>query len=142
MIGGYSEEEERRLRNARGSGTGASAGVELDVSEALRELEAASDSRGIASSLQKVAAKRLLILIGEGKVGGGDLVRLLGLVSDRIDGKVADKVDISVSSRDSIISSVRTLVLERVLSYEAGCAELEANGISSDGILEAEVMDG
>ena len=100
------------------------------------------DWAGIASSLQKVAAKRLLILIGEGKVGGGDLVRLLGLVSDRIDGKVANKVDISVSSRDSIISSVRTLVLERVLSYEAGCAELEANGISSDGILEAEVIDG
>lgn len=138
MIGGYSEEEERRLRSVRGSGA---ASDELDVSEALRELESAVDSRGVASSLQKVAARRLLMLIGEGKVGGGDLVRLLGLVSDRIDGKVADKVDINVSSRDSIISSVRTLVLERVLTYEAGCAELEANGISSDGILDAVVID-
>lgn len=136
---GYSEEEERRLRGVRSP---AAAVEEMDVSEALRELESASDSRGIASSLQKVAARRLLLLIGEGKVGGGDLVRLLGLVSDRIDGKVADKVDISVSSRDSIISSVRTLVLERVLSYEAGCLELEANGISSEGVLDVEVIDG
>lgn len=69
------------------------AAVESDVQEAMEALDAALDSKEIALAMRKVVAKRLLKMVGENKVGAGDLVKLLGMTSDRVDGKVADKVE-------------------------------------------------
>lgn len=47
----------------------------------------------IAEILRPAVARSLLERLRDGEVGSGDLVKMLGMLSDRIDGKVAEKVE-------------------------------------------------
>ena len=83
----------------------------------------------------KYVTARLLRLIGDGKVGGGDLVRLMGMLNDRVDGKVADRVEVSGEVKEERSITVR---------FVRGGAEMSKDALGGlvDGGRAAEVVDG
>lgn len=96
MVFGDEDELGKRLA-AREHIARESAGYEIDIEEALVELDRASDAKEGFLALQKPALRRLAILMGEGRIGAADLIKLSGMIADRVDGKVKDKVEVSGS---------------------------------------------
>ena len=126
---GFSLEEERRLRQLAVSAKVASA--EGDVEDAIKALDTAMDSRDISIVMQKVVARRILKLMGEDKVGAGDLVRLMSLVNDRADGKVADKIEVEMTTSDEAIAAVKELVRAGLIQSADAERELRLLGVSA-----------
>lgn len=93
---GFSLEEEREKRLAA-QAYKANADIDMtdDVHEALAMLDKASDSKGMSAALQKPVYRRIVNLLADGKIGAGDLIKLAGMIADRVDGKVTDKVEVS-----------------------------------------------
>lgn len=126
---GFSLEEERRLRQLAVSAKVASA--EGDVEDAIKALDTAMDSRDISIVMQKVVARRILKLIGEDKVGAGDLIRLMNSVNDRADGKVADKIEVEMTTPDKAVAAVKELVSAGLIRSDDAERELRLLGVSA-----------
>lgn len=94
MSDGYSLEDELAGPPTAAPVLGPSEG-DLAVREAIKALDKAMDSRSMAVAMQKAVALKVLELLEAGKIGSGDLVRLMGMVNDRADGKVTDVVEVS-----------------------------------------------
>ncbi len=125
---GFSLEEERRLRQLAVS---SASSVDDEIKEAIRALDSAMDSRDMSIVLQKIVAKKVLLMLGEGKFSGGDLVRLMGIVNDRADGKVAEKIEIEMTTTDEAIAAVKELVRSGVIDATAAERELRLLGITT-----------
>lgn len=140
MIGFSAEEErEKRLAAKAYADKMAQADAGFDVSETLEMLDKAQDSKGMSVVLQKPVYKRIVTLLGEGKIGAADLIKLAGMIADRVDGKVSDRVEVTMTMRDEAISAVRELVLAGVLTEDAGRKELAGLGVID--YIDAEVID-
>jgi hypothetical protein len=63
----------------------------------MAEIEVALDARELGLAMRKQVVRKLAERIAADEIGSGDLVRLLGMINDRVDGKVVDKVEHSGS---------------------------------------------
>lgn len=68
-------------------------GAVAAVRDSELELDEAMDASDIARLMRPRVASKLAERIAADEVSSGDLVKLLGMLNDRIDGKVADKVE-------------------------------------------------
>lgn len=125
---GYSREREMAERS-KGGTSSSSTTDNSDIDAAMRALETAADSKEMSAVMMRPAFKRLLVKMGEDKVGAADLLRLLQFASDRVDGKVSDRVEVVMTMRDEAVSAVRELVLAGVLTRSAGAEQLKGLGI-------------
>lgn len=140
MIGFSAEEErEKRLAAKAYADKLAQADAGFDVDETLDMLDKAQDSKGMSLALQKPVYKRIVALLGEGKIGAADLIKLAGMIADRVDGKVSDRVEVTMTMRDEAISAVRELVSSGVLTEEVARRELSMLGVND--YIDAEVID-
>jgi len=57
----------------------------------MGEIERALDATELSIAMRKMVAKAVAQRVMDDEIGSGDLVRLLGMLNDRVDGKVADK---------------------------------------------------
>lgn len=90
-------EDERRARIG-GVQTGDGAGSDFVsglIDECMVALGSAEDSKGMAVAMRRVVAMKVIEMVRDGKVSGGDMIRLMGMVNDRADGKVIDSVEVS-----------------------------------------------
>lgn len=133
---GFSLEEEREKRLLAQS-------VEVDVAmaddvrDALNKLEIATDSKGMSEALQRPVYRRIVKLLGDGKIGAGDLIKLAGMIADRVDGKVTDKVEVSGTIGLAAI-------LADINGRSAGLpdlSEMEEDGDNILDIIDAEVVE-
>lgn len=136
---GYNLETEREKRlAAQATGAPVDAGMSDDVLEALGKLEVATDSKGMSAALQKPVYRRIVNLLGEGKIGAGDLIKLAGMIADRVDGKVTDKVEVSGTIGLAAI-------LADINGRSAGLPDLSeidaADGDNVLDIIDAEVVE-
>lgn len=80
---------------------GFAGGLEDDLVQAgaVSEVEIGDDLDAveIAETLRPLVARELGKKLLAGEVGSGDLIKLLGMLNDRIDGKIAEKVEHSGS---------------------------------------------
>lgn len=73
----------------------------------LEDIENALDAKDIAIAMRKVVAKAVAQRVLANEMSGGDLVRLLAMLNERVDGKVADKVEHSGSlTLEAVFESV------------------------------------
>jgi hypothetical protein len=80
---------------------------EKSCGDVFKDLEKAMDAREMSMAMRKVVAKAVLERVVSGDMGGGDLVRLMGMLNERIDGKVADKVEHSgVIGLEAVLAAV------------------------------------
>jgi hypothetical protein len=86
----YSDKLDRDIA-ARNAARGE--GYVIDGSDPFSEIEAALDARELSMAMRKVVARKLLERVSDDGLSGGDLVRLMGMLNDRIDGKVMDKIE-------------------------------------------------
>lgn len=84
-------EAERRKREE------AARGELITGADPFAEIELALDAREMAMAMRKAVARRVMEKVAADEMGSGDLVRLLGMLNERVDGKVADKVEHSGS---------------------------------------------
>lgn len=94
MTDGYSLEDELSAPPTAAPAYTPSEG-DLAVREAIKALGKAMDSRSMAVAMQRAVSLKVLELLEAGKIGSGDLVRLMGMVNDRADGKVTEVVEVS-----------------------------------------------
>lgn len=128
------DERAKRLA-AQATGVPVDTGMSDDVLEALGKLEVATDSKGMSAALQKPVYRRIVNLLGEGKIGAGDLIKLAGMIADRVDGKVTDKVEVSGTIGLAAI-------LADINGRSAGLPDLsEIDGDNVLDIIDAEVVE-
>ena len=79
---------------------GFAGGLEDDLDKAAElaavavvEFDENTDAISIAKALRPMVATELSRKILAGEVGSGDLIKLLGMLNDRIDGKVVEKFE-------------------------------------------------
>lgn len=135
---GFSLEEEREKRlAAQGVVSSADEAMADDVRDALFMLDSATDSKGMSAALQKPVYRRIVNLLGDGKIGAGDLIKLAGMIADRVDGKVTDKVEVSGTIGLAAI-------LADINGRSAGLpdlSEMEEDGDNILDIIDAEVVE-
>ncbi len=107
-----------------------------DVFNAFEELEKAKDAAEISMALRKPTVKALMNNIRANTVSASDLIKLLGMINDRIDGKVADMVKIEMSSSEEALGALKELVKSGTLTIEAAKAEAQLLGIVDMGPIE------
>lgn len=117
-LSGYSKERElSERREASRKPDDAPVLIESDIADALADLEEAESSRDMAMAIRRPAYRRILTLMNEGKVGAGDLIRIMNMTDDRIDGKVADKMVVSQNvTIEQRLGEDDKAILERWLS--------------------------
>ena len=49
----------------------------------------------MSAILLRPVYRRVAALMADGKVGASDMIRLAGMLADRVDGKVSDKVEVT-----------------------------------------------
>lgn len=133
---GFSLEEERRRRQLA---VASASVVDDEIAQAIEALGEAMDSRDISIVLQKLVAKKVLVMLGEGKFSGGDLVRLMTLVNDRADGKVADKIEIEMTTSEEAIAAIKELVRSGVIDSDTATRELRLLGVTAP-VIDAEFV--
>jgi len=104
-----------------------------DMAFAFAELDKASNAKDISLALRKPTVKSLLNSIRANAVSPSDLIKLLGLIHDRIDGKVADKLEVEMTTSEEAIGALRELVKAGTITVEAAMAEAEILGIKDMG---------
>ena len=72
----------------------------------LAEILVALDAREISLALRKTVALKLAERVAADEVGSGDLVRLLGMINDRVDGKVSDRLEVAGDKDNPLIIMV------------------------------------
>lgn len=106
--------------------------------DTLEDIENALDAKDIAIAMRKVVAKAVAQRVLDDKMSGGDLVRLLAMLNERVDGKVADKVEHSGSlDLAAVVRSVQakgtSTGLPKPEWFDAECVRGE--------VIDAEVVD-
>lgn len=85
----------------------AEARAEITGDDPLAEIEVALDAVELSIALRKLVARKVAQRVADDEMGSGDLVRLLGMLNDRVDGKVAEKVEHSGSlTLDAVFENI------------------------------------
>ena len=141
---GFSLEEEREKRLAAQSYShDTDVDMADDVRDAFAMLDKASDSKGMSAALQRPVYRRIVKLLGDGKIGAGDLIKLAGMIADRVDGKVTDKVEVSGTiGLAAILADIngRSAGLPDLSEMDEEMDE-EMDGDNILDIIDAEVVD-
>lgn len=124
---GYSAEAERAIRL---STPPVIAPPPVDVTEAISAVEAASDSKGMSAALLRPAYLLLLRLMGEGKVGASDLIRIASMSADRVDGKVIERVETTGTTH--IERSITVRFIDAPMALAPTLPDVDAITASSD----------
>lgn len=136
-MAGFSAESEREKRLlAKGMEVPVVNASDGLILEAIEALGSALDSREMSVVMQRALAVKAMEMVRDGKVGGGDIVRMLQMVNDRADGKVADKVEVSMSVGEEAINAVRELVRSGAFTEEVGREQLRLLGVNEVEVLE------
>lgn len=138
---GYSLEAERAARMAARNERidGAAVSVELSTSaftDAIGELQGALDSKGMSLALQKAVAIKVAEMARDGKVSGGDMIRLFGMLNDRADGKVKESLEVSGNISFGAILREISGTSAGLPDYEAEIEELRQLDIIDAAVVE------
>ena len=119
---------------------GFAGGLEDDLDKAAElaavavvEFDENTDAISIAKALRPMVATELSRRILAGEVGSGDLIKLLGMLNDRIDGKVVEKFE---HSGEIGIAAI----LAQIDGKTAGLPSLEDIEVMSRVVYDAEVV--
>lgn len=107
-----------------------------DIFNAFEELSKATNASEISLALRKPVVKALMSNIKSNTVSPSDLIKLLGMINDRIDGKVADTMKIEMTSSEEALQALKELVEAGTITVDAAKAEAELLGIVDMGPIE------
>lgn len=62
----------------------------------LEEIERATDAKEISLAMRKRIAKQIAMRIESDELSGSDLIKLMGMVNDRVDGRVAETIQADI----------------------------------------------
>ncbi len=85
----------------------AEARADITGDDPLAEIEVALDAVELSIALRKLVARKVAQRVADDEMSSGDLVRLFGMLNDRVDGKVADKMEHSGSlTLDAVFENI------------------------------------
>lgn len=128
--------------------------VDITGDDPLAEIEVALDAVELSIALRKLVARKVAQRVADDEMGSGDLVRLLGMLNDRVDGKVADKMEHSGSlTLDAVFENIMGktaglpnpdwyAVVDNARHVSAGLPVDSADGLGHNlPVLDGEVLD-